>query len=343
MNRPGEAGFASAQFLLILLFAAALGAGSAMRLGAYMRLEERLQGEVQAAAAMRRILSLVMADLSGDPSPGVNDFRDPVWAWDGKTEAGYTVSIRALSDRLNANFVRKNLFEKTALDLLLRPGRTADELQQFREERGLSLKPGAYRDFFTEEALERYVSGWGWASISLTDEFALRKLAATLTGSEQTAESVRGIAQRLLISRRNAGPEDLPGLFGSGYDQLFPFINAEPLMNVNHLDPFILGELAAYPGYGVSMPEQRVQELLARRERGGLDRGELRRVLGIDAAHPLNQYLGCVTWFWEITIADQRRRSRTILCRLPPDPAALSILRDARFTIIEQRVEPCLP
>jgi hypothetical protein len=315
-----------------------------MYLGAYLRLEDRFQRERRRDGDMNRILSLVLADLYGDPSPEADDPWDPVWVWDGRTLEGCRVSLRPLSDRLNLNFIRKNLLEKTRLAALLRPGKTAEELQQFREDRGLSLIPGAYRDFFAEEILERYFSVYGWANISLTDEFALRKLALSLTGSEYAAEYVRRAAQTLIIQRQGAETAPLPGggdlrdILGVYYEELFPFINAEPLMNVNHLEPAILWELIAYPAYGIHSPERRYEELLARRERGGLTGQDIRNILGLSPDNPLNQYLGCITWFWEITVAGQGRSCRTVLCRLPgTDPGESP--GSGRFRIIERRME----
>jgi hypothetical protein len=337
MTGRGDGGFASTQFLCILLFITALAAGTGMCLAAYLRFEQRLRRENQDTARIEEILQSALADLYGDPSPDINDSGDPVWAWDGRAVEGYTVSVIPLSDRLNLNFVRKNLFEKTRLALLFRPGKTAADLQQFREDSGLSPAAEMYGEFFDREDLEQFFSVYGWANINLTDEFALRKLVLALTGSEYTAEYARGALQTLLISRKIAGRGDLRSIFGIYYEDIFPFINTEPLMNVNFIDETLLQELIAYPDYGITSPERRCEELLARRSGGGVNSRELRTVLGIDDANPLNQYLGCVTWFWEIAVIGNGRSGRTVVCRLPPEDAEL--LEKPIFTIIEQRFQ----
>jgi hypothetical protein len=108
-------------------------------------------------------------------------------------------------------------------------------------------------------------------------------------------------------------------LFGINYGEFFPFVNAEPLMNINHIDPDLLRELLAYPDYGVDSPEGRLSEILARREGEGISRDGIPLILGIAPGNPLLHYLGSVTWFWEITVTGGNKTLKTVLCGLPPE------------------------
>jgi hypothetical protein len=269
---------------------------------AALKLEGRYKKTNLAMAEMNRILAEIMADLEADPSPDVNGPDDPVLSWQGKKIGAYTVHINSLSNRLNPNFIRKNVFEKTNLSFLFEPGKTADALRQFREDQGLFLSPSAYGEFFSPPVYEKYFSGYGWGNINLIDEFAARSLALALTGSPSEAEAFREKIQTLLINQQLVSGDDLRLVLGESYDTLFPYINAEPLLNVNDLDPLLLRELIAYPDYEIRNPEGKYREILERRSAGPLDAGELHQILGIDAANPLYYYLGAITWFWEVII-----------------------------------------
>jgi hypothetical protein len=335
MKQNTEAGFASIQFLFLLFFLSVLAAGTGLLVSAALKLEGRFKKTNLVMAEMNRILAEIMADLEADPSPDVNGPDDPVLSWQGKQTGACTVHINSLSNRLNPNFIRKNVFEKTGLSFLFEPGKTADALRQFREEQGLFLTPGSYGEFFSPPVYEKYFSGYGWGNINLIDEFAARRIALALTGSTPEAEAFREKIQTLLLNQQLAGGGDLRTVLGESYDTLFPCINAEPLLNVNDAEPLLLRELIAYPGYGIRDPEAKYREILERRSAGPLDAGELHRILGIDAANPLYYYLGAVTWFWEVTIEGGGQSCRAVICRLPPQNPGGS--EPAAYALIERR------
>jgi hypothetical protein len=332
-----DTGSASSLFLCTLFLAAALIAGMAFFVSSVMGIENRWSRDNDTLAEMQSLMTEVVQALYGDPSPGVNGPEDPVWAWDGIRNGAYTVSIKPLSDRLNPNFVRKNVFEKTTLGTFFVPGKTASDLQQFREDQGLSLLDRTYRSFFQDQAWEDYFSEYGWANINLIDEFAARQLVLAITGSEQKAETFRDRIQSLLMDQRLVQRGSLDAVLGTMYEELFPLINAEPLMNVNFMAPQLLEELAAYPGYGVSSPGAKYREILDRRSRAGLNREQVLGILGIDETNTLACYLGTITWFWGIYIEGNNRSYRAVVCRLPSEAAGQS--RPVEFNIIEQRYQ----
>jgi hypothetical protein len=337
MKKNSCAGFASAQFLFALFFLASLSMGTAFFLSSAIKIEEAARRTNAADAEIDAILQAILTDLYDDPSPEVNGTDDPVWLWNGKTENGYAIRVRSLSDRLNPNFVRKNIFEKTNLMGILNPETTPDGLQQFREDHGMSLVPQDYGEFFSPEIFEKYFSPYGWANINLIDEFAARQLTRSLTGSESTAEELRSKIQTLLIKGERVSGGNLRSFLGMDYDALFPFINAEALMNINLAEPLVLKAIISYPDYRISSAEIKYQELIARIEGEALDIQQLMEILDIDRTHPLLNYFGSITWFWEITITGNRRSCRTVLCRLPPEDPSLA--EPAQFQIIEQRYE----
>jgi hypothetical protein len=281
------------------------------------------------------LLDAVTGALLSDTSPEVNGIDDPVWAWNGKTINGYTVSVTPISDRINPNFVRNNIFDKTRLSHLFRPGHNADELQQFREDSGLYLADDAFQDFFEDELFVKYFSPYGWANINLTDEFAARSLGTALTGDPRTGEALREKIRILLTGRRLMDRENLRAFLGTSFGELYPFINAEPLMNINFVEPLILEELLSYPDYLIGRPKVICDEVLNRRSRHSIDTEDLYAILGIDKTSPLFSYFGCITWFWEITIVTGRKDCslRAVVCRLPSgDSSPVYKIIERRFT-----------
>jgi hypothetical protein len=336
-----DSGFVSVQFLFILMFISTLIMGIAVYSYSYIQTTARALRKNMVYREIEGIVRDIIADMYADPSPDINSFEDPFWTWNGKSLNDYRIVIIPLSDRLNLNYVRKNIFEKTNAGMWLNPGRTAAELQQFREDNGMSLSTGFYNFFFDKEIMQKFFSCYGWANINLIDEFSAEKLALSLTGSEQTAEQIRRIVQTLLINQQPAGRTTMHTLFGIHYDEVFPFINTESLINVNYAEPALLRILISYPDYGVKYPDARCDELLVRRSVAGLGTDEIFNILGIDSANPLAFYLGSITWFWEITITNERDTYRVVICRLPPDdkfqtsrPFGQS--EEIAFTIIEQ-------
>jgi hypothetical protein len=330
-------GFASAAFLFALFCFSSLSIGTGYIVVSAADTAKRFRADNDARAETELLLKDIVDSLRSDPSPETNSYDDPIWAWDGKTVGGCTVSLRPLSDRLNPNFIRKNIFEKTALSALLRPGKSADDLQQFREDEGLSLADGAYAGFFDTDVLGVYFSGYGWANINLTDEFAARKLGEAVTGSLEKGEKLREKIQLLLINKDQTDREELPLFFGETWEELYPFINAEPLMNINFIEPVLLKELLAYPDYRIAHPGRVYETVIQRRSAGALNAADIHSLLGIDETNPLHHYLGAVTWFWEIRIQGGGYCRRTIVCRLPPRDRSVP----DKYIIVEERFEKC--
>jgi hypothetical protein len=334
-----DAGYASPAFLFALFLCSALALGAAAHSSAALRLAKQERDKTAAGKELEGLLMEVMGALRSDPSPETNGVDDPLWLWHGRRTKGYRIAIVPSSDRINLNFTRKNILEKTRLALLFRPGKNAEALQQFREDTGLHAGTEAFADFFEEGRAANYFSSYGWANINLIDEFAARQLGTALTGDPAQGAALRETARRLLTERRPADREALPRLLGASHAELWPVVNAEPLMNVNFVEPLILEELLAYPDYGIKRAGERCGELLARRETAGIGAEELRSLLGIDRSHPLAQQLGSITWFWEIAITAEHGGApslRAVACRLPPgafpaDPRPEYQLIERRF------------
>jgi hypothetical protein len=338
-----DAGYASVFFLFVLFLCSTLALGATAHIASALLLESREKNKTTVRKEMEDLVNEVIGALKSDPSPELNGVGDPVWDWNGRRTGGYSLRITPVSDRINLNYARKNLFDKTRLGLLFRPGKDADRLQQFREDAGLRSETGAFADFFEEGSLQKYFSSYGWANVNLIDEFAARQLGTALTGDPAAGEALRGKIRLLLTERRLLDREDLPFFLGASLSELYPFVNTEPLMNVNFVDPLILEELLSYGDYGIGRPKERCAAILSRRETGGVSAEDLRSILGIDQSNPLAYYLGSITWFWEIAVTAENGTAdapslRAVLCRLPPGEFPAESRPD--YKIIEWRYFP---
>ncbi len=333
MRRPGEDGSASVAALAILILLAAVAAGGLLLLQAALSYERRSVASDAMKRALEEQAEKVVRALSQNPSPDADSPFDPVWQTIGRPDSETTITLRDVSSALNPNWVQKNVLQKTRLGGLLRPGRTADELQQRREDRGFSLDlAGGYGDLFQEGVLDKYFTAYGYANINATDEFALRKLFAIRTGNEARGEMFHGRVQELLTARKILKPEELRTFLGADYEQLFPLMGVDPMLNVHFTDPLLLGALLSHPDLKIPNPDGVLQQILLSRENGELTAEELARIIGVDRDNRIFQYLGVITWFWKVTAARGTSRLDLVAARLPAERGGR-----ARYLVIEER------
>ncbi len=314
-----EEGAVAPQFLAVILLSSVLAAGAAMILSQANGAVSRARKADERRANALAIVEEIEAGFLADTSPQIDSADDPGWNLDGTEERGFAIRIIPVSDRINPDFARKNLFDKTGLSGLFLPGASADSLQQYREDEGLQLADEAWVSFFAKEDYEAFFSVWGWANVNLVDEFAARSLATSLTGSKNAGENARQRIRRLLENQTIESPEGMRDFLGADYDALFPAFNAEPSMNVNFVNEEILREILAYPDYGIDNPGSRADSIVAARESGPLDGRDLGAALGVEPDNRILCYFGSVTWFREIRLTDESGTVSAIVARIPPE------------------------
>ena len=316
---------------------AAAAAGGALVLRAVFSSTDRSSGREQLRQELHREGERIVSLLASDPTPDADSPLDPVWGRLTRLDApGVTAALEDVSSRLNANWVRKDLFQKTTLGELLQPGKSPQELQQRREDRGISIDIRAeYGDLIKENALGRYFSGYGYANLNTTDEFALRKLYSIRMADDAGAEVFRTRWQQEVIRKKTLKRSDLRELLGLDYEKLFPVMNVEPAFNVHFVEPLLLSQLLSIPELKIPKPALSAQLILDARDRSELTLDELRRMTGAAADNGIYQYFGVTTWFWKITVVKGRCRLELIAARIPSDDDS-----PARFVITEERYLP---
>lgn len=335
MKRFGrESGYAAPQFLFVFILVSAIACGACIVVSAIVRSERAARTYTERSEACAKIVGAIVKDLESDTTPDSDTRDDPIWLRDGVETEGYMIAIRSLSGYLNPNFLRKDLIEKTDFRLLLKDGKTADDLQQHRWDKGLGLGYGSYADFFSREDFEKYFSCYGWLNPNLVDDFAFERYAGSLTGSEGRAQTLRAKLQAAWVDKKTITNANMRAFFGLDYDELFPYVNAESVLNVNFTDRFIIYQLVSYPLYKVQSPKSRAEDLIALRESGIEDPSKISMTLGIDSANPLMHWFGCKTWFWEVTLESSGARRSYVICRIPQD--TLDSAKKPVYRIIEQ-------
>jgi len=327
-------GSTSVAALTMLILMASVAAGGALILQGAFAYTSRSGARDQLRLSLLKEGERIVGLLARDPTPEADSPMDPIWGQIATPEIpDVRISLQDISSQLNANWAQKNIFEKTALGLLLRAGSSAQELQQRREDKGISTDIAAeYADLIKEDALPRYFTGYGYANLNVTDEFALRRLYAVRMADQAGAEIFHTRLQQALLQKKLLKRTDLRQFLGLDYGKLFPLMNVEPMLNVHFVEPLILGELLSLPDLRIPQPRQVAQVILDARDRSELTTEKLRQILGAAEDNRIYQYLGVVTWFWKITIARASSRLELIVARVPSDDGSAP-----RFLIVEER------
>ncbi len=328
-------GSISPQFLIVILVLSSFALGAILITRATLQLETRYLSKTGDFEEILVINKQLIDLLLSDTTPEADTRDDPIWQAQDTIYGAYSVKIEPLTSRINPNYARKNLFEKTALANLFKPGQDAATLQQYREDSGLSLNEDHYSTLFETEKYSDFFSPYGWANINLIDEFAASSLVRYITGSESTGENVRNEIQNLLQEQRLVTRAELDSTLGKIDRRLPVFLNAEPMINVNFVDPYILNEILSYPEYAVNNPSQKAQAIQELANGGGVYPNDLSLILQIDETKRLYYYFGTTTWFWKFSFESPDAAYEAVICRLPPHSA--EAIKNPTYQMIELR------
>jgi hypothetical protein len=322
-DRGPESGSLTIQTAIIILYCAILGAAALSLLAFSSRGLEHARREADASAARASLVIAVnaaMAAIEEDQSPESDSPLDA--AYSITSLEGAAIKIQDASSFINPNWVRKGILEDTPLSALLKPGKSPSELQQYREDSGLSQDTEHYADYFAEDEAEKFLSPFSYPCISASDEFALRRLCLDATENSQAAESVFSAVQAQLKSGKAVDEAGLRNLLGVNYDSLCAVLTSQAQMNVNFLPEKILKAIVSYSAWAIPDSGKKWQSISLTRESSAISQETLKDILKLKADHPITGYLGVRTWFWRIeTEKDGIRLEAIAARRLPFDPA----------------------
>lgn len=319
--------------LAVVLFLSGVAVGAMALVGTSALQVRRGLSREELHRALQEEVRGVLQQLGRPSSPDVDAPSDPVWSYvEGRRVDGRELTLEDLSSRLNLNTVRTELLEKTELAGLVAQGHTPQEIRQYRADKGPFATLSACSAFFSPAALARDFTVYGYVNVNTAFEDTLRQLFAARTGDERAAESFQGAVRGYLTRQALVRTEEIPGLLGLYYPQLYPLLNVEPQMNVNFVPQEVLHAVLSYPygGKRIDGFETVYQALLAQRAGGAVSSQTLAGLVHAEGEQKLVfQYLGSRTWFWRIRAAQAGHSVEWVVARIPGEPPGrFAVLQD---------------
>jgi len=322
------------QTVALLALVATIGFGVALYLAtaqlpianAREKLAER-KANLQAIDATLQALRqtpTIEADSAFDPAYSLTDVD------------GVAVKVEEISSKLNPNWIRKRMLSETNLASLLKPDRDGDQLQQYREDNGLSSDARKfYADYFTDDALKDYIDGYSYANVNSTDEFALRRLYLDVTGNKSGSEFFHNKITQQLSQLKIMNENELEFMLGASGSEVRKVLTTQGQFNANFVDPFVLKAILSFKGLGIAGGAGYADAIVSARKSQEITETRLRSLLGgLNATHPVFGYLGVRSWFWRITATTGKSVTVAIAARqLPFDPTA----QEEKIKLIEVR------
>ncbi len=328
-----ERGSATVVILGVLIVLSILFLSGSLLVELSLRSIRRGQDRDRAQQILADTAREVVEMLAADDTPFADCRHDSVWGGvEALSAGGSAVELHDLSSYLGLNWVRKEPLQRLQV---LKPGKSAQELQQFREDTGihLNLIP-AFSDFIEEEQIEELFTAYSPFNVNVCDEFVLRKLHLVRSGDPQAAEWFHGKVQEARIAGRQIEPAGLREFLGEqDYGLLYPVLTAEPVMNIHFVPDKIVRDLFEH----YEVPSANLDAVLGERESAEWTGDDLKSLVGEKYEETvLHHYFGVRTWFWRIDVSDGKLELAWVLARLPQeDPDA-----GASFQLVEESIRP---
>lgn len=218
-----------------------------------------------------------------------------------RTSFGADYRLRELGSRLNPLWLRKQFWQRSSLSGIFKPGSTADQLQQYLEDQSFSLPlSGDLNDgrsdylsaFFEKEDIQKLMSVWPPLSINCCDEFALERIAFSVTKDAAFAANLRSKYRSYLSAQKQVTQEDLLQLLAPYADILAEKITANAAFDVNTVESKILEAVLSYPAFEIANATSLRESLLSIRKNRWIKTEELPALLGKPAEHSVFAWLG---------------------------------------------------
>ncbi len=265
----------------------------------------------------------IIEAILNDETPESDSCVDLVW---NKIESlntdNFYVTMSDISSRINLNYFRDELIDGTDINkLLFKKGKSMSELEQYRHDIGLFPDPQCLQDdYLTEDAVLKYATVHSYMNINIADELALTELFKIRTGNDAGSESFRRRVQNERMNNAVVSNNNLKTILETHMDMLYPFINAVPVMNIHYVAEEILIRTLKYD-FGdkpLSYPDRAYNTIIQSRDSREFKPENLKSVFTIDdVSHPIFDYCGTKSWFWEILISTADNKYKTVIAEIP--------------------------
>lgn len=279
------------------------------------------------------VLNSIFEEIKKDHTPNVDSKMDPVWKLNDTNVAGFDISIKSLSGLINLNYIPKEILVNTILLSAFDAPESIDKIKTLIEENGMINSYEEISDLISEEKFNEDFTLYGYANFNVADEVPLSFIGNNLTNSYFGDELINKRKSLRNNKQYIQSQTEFNMLCGIHFDDINPYININPTLNVNFMNEELLKSFLTYPQFKLSNALQKANTIISLRESKEITQEELISILGIQKNNDLYYYIGSKTWFWQITISGKNTSCNVILARDPEEGS----LGEPKFYLIEKR------
>lgn len=219
---------------------------------------------------------------------------------DDKTEC--EIQIKPLSHLIDLNFLPSDFYTTEYFLSLLKENTAPTFIQETRKNGTLITSYSDIEEFIEEEKFNESITIHSTANINIVDEDSLNTLC-TLYDVQSDIVNKR----KSLIKNKQFVSTETEALlaYGITYQFFYPYVNVQPILNVNFIDENFLKALVTLPRFKLASAEKKCNNLIAIRNANTVNTETICNTFGITKSHELYYYLGCNTYFWEILISNK--------------------------------------
>ena len=325
--------FSSLEFIVTLFFLSLI----LIALGIFLRVSDiTISKRTQDKSDKEKIdtvLNSIFEEIKKDHTPNVDSKMDPVWKFNDSNIDGFDISIKSLSGLINLNYIPKEILANTILISAFDVPESVDKIKSMIEENGMINSYEEISDLISEDKFNENFTLYGYSNFNVADEVPLSFIGNNLTNSYFGDELVNKRKSLRNNKQYIQSQTEFNMLCGIHFDDINPYININPTLNVNFMNEELLKSFLTYPQFKLSNALQKANTIISLRESKEITQEELISILGIQKNNDLYYYIGSKTWFWQITISGKNTSCNVILARDPEERT----LGEPKFYLIEKR------
>lgn len=323
--------FSSLEFLVTLFVLLILTVGFSFFITTSHRNIEKKTLRFTEKEEIDLVLENIYKKIKEDNTPESDSRFDPIWKINDTHMNGYYVSIKSLSGKINLNYINpniilnsgfKNLFENNSISLF----------NDLLNEKLLNSYDDI-QDFISKETFDKYFTFYGYGNINTIKEKALGEIVNKITKVNFGNEIIN--RRKILFQKKQYFQKETEfSMFcGIYYDDISPYINSYPQINVQFIEEDALRCLIDSPAFRMNNWNQKVNSLISLRNTQEITKEDISFILGISKNDELYYYLGCNTWAWQIDVVGKNTSCQVILYRAIDD----SSIKKPKFYLIEKK------
>ena len=325
--------FSSLEFIVTLFFLSLI----LIALGIFLRVSDiTISKRTQDKSDKEKIdtvLNSIFEEIKKDHTPNVDSKMDSVWKFNDSNIDGFDISIKSLSGLINLNYIPKEILANTILISAFDVPESIDKIKSIIEENGMINSYEEISDLISEDKFNENFTLYGCSNFNVADEVPLSFIGNNLTNSYFGDELVNKRKSLRNNKQYIQSQTEFNMLCGIHFDDINPYININPTLNVNFMNEELLKSFLTYPQFKLSNALQKANTIISLRESKEITQEELISILGIQKNNDLYYYIGSKTWFWQITISGKNTSCNVILARDPEE----GTLGEPKFYLIEKR------